>query len=555
MTGIEIAQHRMAMGLVFGCIAWLAAILFAYTASAHPLPREFNYQGRVTDLVGAPVADGPLDLTVSLWDEPGGGFLVWEETLTVQVTDGIVHATLGASNPLDLDFSERYWLEIEVDGDVLDPRMPLHSVPYAIHAAGADTLGGYGPADFLLADDLQPALDGHAADGDAHHDAHSTGLDIAPDDVAATGDISANGALIVGQDADIGDALYAGDVIADNDVVAGGVSLKNHDHDHDHAHGHSHGSLSGVGSSDHHSSTSNGLNITPATVSSSGSVSGSSVSSAGNISASGSLSAGSSLSVGSTMSVGSNADLNGYVDVADSIYAGNRQVYFCDRSHYASGNGDYVEFDDSSNDYRLRRDGGGNWAHLAAGEVKAYHNSDYLRVYHNGTGSYGILENSNGTGIRVNASGFHPWSNKSANLGSSSRKWDDVYADTCHCSAYIENNLMSIEQHDLDDGERASRFPEGSVLVWSEGGMALATAADDPMVQAVANDKGRPIVLGAELIRVMGPVAEGEFLVTSGVEGVAVAAEGYAPGTVIAQALEDHDGMDEALILAMIRKL
>ena len=571
MTHERTAEIRLAMGIVLSCAAWVAVILIGYSASAAPAPAEFNYQGRITDLVGSPVSDGPLDMTLALYDEPTGGSLVWEESLTVQVTDGIYHATLGENIALDLDFSQRFWLEIAVGNDVLDPRMPLHSVPYALHAEEAGSLGGHAPSDFLLSGDLTPAIDAHADDPDAHHDSLSAGLDIVPRSVAATQDISTSASVIAGQDVDVAGTLYAGDVISDNDVVAGSTSLRTH--------AHSHSSLSGVGASDHHSSTSNGLSITPATVSASGAVSSSSFSASGNISSGGTITATTDVKIGATSLKNhghSHGSLSGagasdhhsstsnglgitpstvsassYVAAGTAMYAGNdRRVYFHSTAH---GNDDFIEFDDNTNYYSLRRDMS-SWAHLAAGEVRAHHNTDYTWLYHNGSSSYGILGNSNGTGIRLNASGFHPWSNKSANLGSSGNKWDDVWADTCHCSAYIENNLMSAPQHDMDDDERQARFPEGSVLVWSGDGMELSSLAEDPWVQGVANDMGRPIVLGAELIRVIGPVQTGDFLVTSDVEGVATATPTYVPGTVIAQALDDHDGQDEGLIRAMIRK-
>lgn len=72
------------------------------------------------------------------------------------------------------------------------------------------------------------------------------------------------------------------------------------------------------------------------------------------------------------------------------------------------------------------------------------------------------------------------------------------------------------------------------------------------MVVAVADPNGKPIVIGAEPVKVLGPVRIGDLLVASDVPGFAMVAEGTpAPGTVIAKALEDFDG-DQALISAMI---
>jgi len=78
--------------------------------------------------------------------------------------------------------------------------------------------------------------------------------------------------------------------------------------------------------------------------------------------------------------------------------------------------------------------------------------------------------------------------------------------------------------------------------------------ANDPLVQAVADRDGKPIVMGAEVIKVIGPVQEGDYLVTSDVPGYAIAARNPTFGVVIAQALESFAG-EKGIIKAMIRKM
>jgi hypothetical protein len=84
--------------------------------------------------------------------------------------------------------------------------------------------------------------------------------------------------------------------------------------------------------------------------------------------------------------------------------------------------------------------------------------------------------------------------------------------------------------------------------------LELCAQIGDPLVQAVADKSGRPIVIGAEPVKVIGPVEKGDFLVASDVPGYAMAAKSPAFGTVIAQALEDFVG-DQGIIKAMIRKM
>jgi hypothetical protein len=119
------------------------------------------------------------------------------------------------------------------------------------------------------------------------------------------------------------------------------------------------------------------------------------------------------------------------------------------------------------------------------------------------------------------------------------------------CDAYVETNLQT--EAEVAAGQ-ISRFREGDVLCWGAGQLELCSAENDRLVQAVADARGRPIVLGAESIRVIGPVRAGDYLVASDVPGYAMASPNPTFGIVIAQALEDLAG-ERGLIKAMIRKM
>lgn len=122
-----------------------------------------------------------------------------------------------------------------------------------------------------------------------------------------------------------------------------------------------------------------------------------------------------------------------------------------------------------------------------------------------------------------------------------------------NCGALIEANLQTPEE--IQAG-RIDRFEEGDVLCWSQddGQLELCIQASNPLIMAVADVDGRPIVLGAELIKVIGPISVGDYLVASNVPGYAMARRTPTFGIVIAQALESFDG-DQGLIKAMIRKM
>jgi hypothetical protein len=119
-----------------------------------------------------------------------------------------------------------------------------------------------------------------------------------------------------------------------------------------------------------------------------------------------------------------------------------------------------------------------------------------------------------------------------------------------NCGALTEANLQTEEEL---AAEHIARFEEGDILCWGDSQLEKCTSANDRLVQAVADADGRPIVIGAELVKVVGPVKRGDILVASNVPGYAMANNDPTSGSVIAQALEDFEG-EQGVIKAMIRK-
>ena len=91
------------------------------------------------------------------------------------------------------------------------------------------------------------------------------------------------------------------------------------------------------------------------------------------------------------------------------------------------------------------------------------------------------------------------------------------------------------------------------MLCWGVDRLELCATPNDRLVQAVAESAGRPIVIGAEAVKVLGPVERGDILVASSVPGYAMVNNDPVSGSVIAQALVDFDG-ERGVIKAMIRK-
>jgi hypothetical protein len=110
------------------------------TASAYAeVPHLINYQGRLTDKEGKPVADGAYQITFRIYDAATAGNLLWEETNpNVLIQKGIFSVLLGSVTNLNLAFDKPYFLEIKVSDEVMSPRQLIASAGYAIRAEKAE---------------------------------------------------------------------------------------------------------------------------------------------------------------------------------------------------------------------------------------------------------------------------------------------------------------------------------------------------------------------------------------------------------------------------------
>ena len=136
------------------------ALLFAQSSQSSPatsVPRLINISGVYRPADKQPLA--PVEqVTFAVYAQETGGTPLWQETQQVAVdADGHYTVLLGATQPdgvpLDLFASgQAQWLGITFDrpGDVEGARMRITSVPYALHAADAVTLGGRPASDYVL---------------------------------------------------------------------------------------------------------------------------------------------------------------------------------------------------------------------------------------------------------------------------------------------------------------------------------------------------------------------------------------------------------------------
>ena len=172
---MKAANALLALGLM-AAMSPVAHPSFAQTAALKPatpiaasaptaVPALVPYSGAVTASDGKTFV-AEAGVTFQIYKDEVGGEALWTETQTVAVdSTGHYKVQLGATNPnglpTDLFASgEARWLEVQVAGETPQPRVLLVSVPYALKAADASTLGGLPASAFALA---RPASEAVAA--------------------------------------------------------------------------------------------------------------------------------------------------------------------------------------------------------------------------------------------------------------------------------------------------------------------------------------------------------------------------------------------------------
>jgi hypothetical protein len=153
-------------------VRWVVALmLIAGLSSLHaqqtsispgaltPVPRVVWFSGSFHPADGQSIG-ATESVTLAVYTAEQGGDLLWQETQSVIVgADGRYNVLMGSSLaeglPLDLfTTGEPRWLGVRFNrqGEVEQARVHLASVPYALKAADADTLGGKPASAYQLAE-------------------------------------------------------------------------------------------------------------------------------------------------------------------------------------------------------------------------------------------------------------------------------------------------------------------------------------------------------------------------------------------------------------------
>jgi hypothetical protein len=150
------AKTWISVILLFGAgLPILGQQLPSMSANA-AVPSLVSFNGTLSGVNGKPLT-GVAGVTFSLYKEQEGGVPLWIETQNVEPDkSGHYSVMLGSTSssglPSDIFVAgEARWLGVQVQGQSEQPRVMLLSVPYALKAGDAQTVGGLPPSAFVLA--------------------------------------------------------------------------------------------------------------------------------------------------------------------------------------------------------------------------------------------------------------------------------------------------------------------------------------------------------------------------------------------------------------------
>jgi hypothetical protein len=159
--------------LLLGCLSLplsLAAQTAVSSSASAQVPPLIQFSNVATDS-GGNTLSGPVSITFSLYTAQQGGEPLWTETQINVPLDSTGHYSvqLGITKPNGVPTAlftsgEARWLGVRIAEQVEQPRVLLLSVPYALKAGDAATIGGLPPSAFVLA---APAPNAVAADANA----------------------------------------------------------------------------------------------------------------------------------------------------------------------------------------------------------------------------------------------------------------------------------------------------------------------------------------------------------------------------------------------------
>ncbi len=119
---------------VFVVVVLAIVLVGGFLVGCNSLAPMMSYQGRLTSAAGQPL-DGAYSFSFRLFQAPTGGTAVYTETKDIVVADGLFDTSIGPSTVMEGMrpewLAQPLWLDVTINGEVLEPRKQLLGAPYA----------------------------------------------------------------------------------------------------------------------------------------------------------------------------------------------------------------------------------------------------------------------------------------------------------------------------------------------------------------------------------------------------------------------------------------
>jgi len=193
---------------------FVVVVVIVLTTSVNAeVPRDINFQGRLTSEDGKPIEDGEYNVVFAIWNSEAEGDRLWSDDYVIMVEGGLFTVTLGPLPDEIFATGISRWLSMDVEGaGEMAPRTQLISTPYTFHALRADSA-------YHLAG---------AADCGWIRDNHVVKLKT-PGDSVGIGTVTPSAKLDVGGDIKTSDSLIAKNIRIGSLTQDGSLTIRGND--------------------------------------------------------------------------------------------------------------------------------------------------------------------------------------------------------------------------------------------------------------------------------------------------------------------------------------
>ncbi len=130
------------------CLLILVLVTITVAAAQADIPRMLNYQGIITNDQGDPITQNELSVRFLIYPDSTGegpGTTLWTEVIEKDIVDGELIHNLGSVIPFSDTLFTRFdtlWLEVQVDGESIEPRTRLLPSPFSLRVETIDAATG-----------------------------------------------------------------------------------------------------------------------------------------------------------------------------------------------------------------------------------------------------------------------------------------------------------------------------------------------------------------------------------------------------------------------------